>query len=120
MKGNLSEKFQMQREATYACLGDFCKGLLFTYSVLFVDSRENAAKLIDSDISGAVRAIEETPDLFRLDLELVAKYIALCPESAAAASFSQQGLLPPFNLIDLPNTYTEFHKKYYGKKCTIC
>lgn len=87
---------------------DFCRVVLYTTSVGFVESRREAVDAIDRDIGGVMKAIEYTPEFFHTDIELIAKYISLYPETTGNL-FSQQSLLVQVKLIPLPETYMEFH-----------
>lgn len=41
-------------------------------------------------------------------------------ETVGKSLFSQESLLIRVQLIDLPDTYAEFHRKYYDTKCSTC
>jgi hypothetical protein len=75
---------------------------------------------MDKDTAGVVKIIEKCPELFPIDIKLLTKYLHFYPEISSKSLFSQESLLIQSKLIDLPETYMEFHNKYYNNKCGKC
>lgn len=116
----VEEILRANKETAYSQMTEFVRGVLEVYSVIFVESFQKELEDMDRDITAVVGMIDRYHEIFGLDLKLLEDCLLKHPTATSKLPFSQESLIIRVQLIELPDTYLEFHRKYYNKTCEKC
>ena len=101
-------------------MGEFCQGVVFAYSVLFNDKRNEILENINSQDTISEVLSEYYNEFFLVDKVLFSKYVNKMKQSDLFIGKSHESLVPVPKTLELPDNYMEFHTKYNDLICHEC